>query len=188
MPTRRIYLIRHGEYDIDASRQAPSALTARGIRQARLTARRLRVIPATALYSSDYSRAIQTAEIICKVLGRVPYSVRQAFRECPLAGGHPAALVEAAMRQAETAFLKHFRPARGRDKCDIVVTHGDLIRYLVCRVLQSDAYQSLVVTLNCSVTEIAIAEDGRMRLVKYNDVGHLPPHLVTTGVRRKPPP
>ena len=64
MATRTLYLIRHGEYDWDDQPTPHKGLTRRGRKQARLTARRLRTLPATAIYSSDLRRAVETAEII----------------------------------------------------------------------------------------------------------------------------
>jgi broad specificity phosphatase PhoE len=60
MATRRIYLVRHGEYNRDDPHSPLRGLTHRGVKQARLTARRLRSVPATAIYSSDLTRAIET--------------------------------------------------------------------------------------------------------------------------------
>ena len=59
--------------------------------------------------------------------------------------------------------------------------------YFVRRVLTGSAKPCWVRmrTLNCAITIIEVAGNGRATLVSYNDVGHLPPHLVTTGVPTK---
>ena len=58
-----------------------------------------------------------------------------------------------------------------------------MIRYLACRVLGGSPDSWLRMrTLNCGITELAVESDGRVWLVSYNDVGHLPAHLITAGV------
>jgi broad specificity phosphatase PhoE len=64
----KLIAIRHGETEWNAQGremgQLDSALTERGIQQARLVAGRLNQAAFHALYSSDLGRGIQTAEII----------------------------------------------------------------------------------------------------------------------------
>jgi hypothetical protein len=83
--------------------------------------------------------------------------------------------------QAEEAFDKHFKRARGADKHEIVVCHGQIIRYFVCRVLQlqPEAWVDMDMS-HCGISEILIMSNGRRVLVSHNDVGHLPHHLITS--------
>lgn len=63
----RIYLIRHGETVLNASRtvQFPDTpLSERGLDQARRVAERLREQPLTAILTSDYARAHSTAQAV----------------------------------------------------------------------------------------------------------------------------
>ena len=189
MATRRIYLVRHGEYDWDDQPGPLKGLTPRGVKQARLTAKRLSSIPAAALYSSDLRRAIETAEMISSQLNGVPYKKTRKLRECflpsPLSENVPAELIQAGEKQALTAFSTYLRPAKKQDRHEIIVTHGNVIRYLVSKVLSGSPDSWLRMrTLNCGITEVAVDSDGRMWLVSYNDVGHLPADLITEGVPR----
>ncbi len=62
-----IYLIRHGETALNASRilqPADTPLNAEGLAQARALAKRLRDHPIDAIITSDLCRAVQTAEAI----------------------------------------------------------------------------------------------------------------------------
>jgi broad specificity phosphatase PhoE len=187
MATRRIYLVRHGEYDWDNQPSPFKGLTSRGAQQARLTAQRLRFIPATAIYSSDLMRAIETAEIIGGELAGVPYKKRKELRECYLSGPGPSnvplEMIQAGEKQAEAAFSRYLRPTRRGDKNEIIVSHGNLIRHLASRVMAGspDGWFRMK-TFNCGITEIAIDSDGRMWLVSYNDVGHLPAEIITAGM------
>jgi broad specificity phosphatase PhoE len=188
--TRRIYLVRHGEYDWDNQPSPLKGLTPRGVQQARLTAQRLRSVPATAIYSSDLMRAIETAEIIGGELDGVPYEKNSELRECFLASPTftdvPVELIQAGEKQAAAAFSKYLCPTRGGDKNEITVSHGNLIRYLASRVLGGSPDSWLRMrTFNCGITEITIGSDGRLWLVSYNDVGHLPAELITAGVPQR---
>jgi broad specificity phosphatase PhoE len=89
-------------------------------------------------------------------------------------------------KQAEKAFARYFQRARGKDKHEIVVGHGNLIRYFICRVLQvqPEGWGNMDLC-NCGVSEVLIRPDGRMILVSHNDVCHLPVHLVTSLVGPK---
>ena len=57
---------------------------------------------------------------------------------------------------------------------DIIVTHGNLIRALVVRLLGADEHAWIDMECrNCSLTTIDAYGDGRRVLVGFNDVGHL---------------
>jgi probable phosphoglycerate mutase len=60
MATRKVYLVRHGEYDWNDQPAPTTGLTPVGREQSKLTAQRLSSVPAGAIYSSDLARAIET--------------------------------------------------------------------------------------------------------------------------------
>ena len=92
-------------------------------------------------------------------------------------------MIQAGEKQAAAVYSKYLRAARGRDKHEIIVSHGNVIRYLACRVLRGSADGWFrMETFNCGITEIVVESDGRLSLASYNDVGHLPAELVTGGV------
>ena len=191
MATRRIYLVRHGEYDWNKDASPAKGLTPRGVQQARLTAQRLRSVSATTIYSSDLMRAVETAQIIGGEHDGVPKRKRKVLRECFLPGpafaDAPAEVIQAGKEQAEAAFEKYLCPTRLKDRIEIIVSHGNLIRYLVSRVLGGSTLENWfrMRTLNCGITEIVIESDERRWLVSYNDVGHLPAELITEGLPRR---
>jgi broad specificity phosphatase PhoE len=77
-------LVRHGatEWNADkrAQGQADVALSKKGREQAHETARRLAGLPVDAVYSSDLSRAVETAEAIAEKHG-LDVAMDPAFRE-----------------------------------------------------------------------------------------------------------
>lgn len=66
------------------------------------------------------------------------------------------------------------------DRHELIVAHGNLIRYLICRVLGASprAWASMRIN-NCGLSEVVVESDGSLTLASYNDTGHLPPRLVT---------
>jgi serine/threonine-protein phosphatase PGAM5 len=76
--------------------------------------------------------------------------------------------------QARQAWEKYFIPAKGKDRYDIIVSHGNLIRYFVMRALQVPPENWVNTDIyNCSICEITIETNGRPMLVSHNDSGHL---------------
>jgi serine/threonine-protein phosphatase PGAM5 len=199
MATRTIYLTRHAQHDLenDHKDKLGGGLTPIGVEQAKLTAQRFRSLPISAICCSTLRRAAKTAEIIAQEFPDIPLQRSQGLRECcpciPPIPAYieyfaqvPAEEIAQGKKQAEKAFDRYFRRARGNDKHEILVTHGNLIRYLVCRVLeiQPEAWGKMDMC-NCGISEILIKPDGRMVLVSHNDVGHLPTHLTTGVVAKK---
>lgn len=206
MAIRTIFLVRHGDYQLDRIskldrdltldqhyqlHKKEGGLTTKGIEQARLTANRLGSNPINTIHSSSLRRALETAEIIAeqfpgikiqqsKLLWECVPSIPQAFAQ----HDHFRYLSEKDVvqwkRQAEEAFDRYFKIIRRSDKNEIIVSHANLIRYLVCRALlvQPDAWFNMCID-NCGISEIRIESDHRVRLVSYNDVGHLPSQLRT---------
>jgi serine/threonine-protein phosphatase PGAM5 len=196
MATRTIYLVRHGEYDWDNQPSPQKGLTERVVEQAKLTAQRLSSVPATGIYSSDLRRAVETAETIHGRLDGVAHQKTENLREVipgipsylanePLFMRIPEEAAHAGREAAELVFSEYFIPAEETDRHEIIVSHGNLIRYLASRVMDGsgDGWMRMR-TNNCGISEVAVESDGRMWLVSYNDVGHLPPELTTAGVPR----
>jgi serine/threonine-protein phosphatase PGAM5 len=63
----------------------------------------------------------------------------------------------------------------------VLVCHGNVIRYLVCRALGVDtkAWGSMGIR-HASITEVFVRADGAVRLVTYGDAGFQPPALQST--------
>ena len=88
--------------------------------------------------------------------------------------------IEAGFEQAKAAWQKYFIPARGKDQNDIIVCHGNIMRYFVMRALMvpTEAWGNTNL-YNCGISEIVIENDGRVMLLSHNDNGHLPPEMKT---------
>lgn len=183
---RTLYLIRHGLYDQDDPRDADvgKALVPLGREQAALAGARLAALPVkfAALHTSTMTRARETAEIIGAALQMTPQPSVD-LRECtpPTRRGDIMARLRAGEGdscavQIERAFARYFTPSPQADTSEILVCHGNVIRYCVVLALDVDPLAWLGMNIgNCSLTVIQVNPDGSMRLVSYGDVGHIPP-------------
>lgn len=207
MAIRTAYLIRHGQYyqrkdptitpdepanyGVDGDEIArDGGLTAVGMQQAELTAQRLQSLPIDHIYASTLPRAMQTATIIAQALPQVPIISNRDLWECiphvptalaAWADDYPAAALKRDQEQAAAAFERYFQPTENNtNKQDVIVCHGNLIRYFVCRVLQVslDAWINMH-PYNGGVSTVQIQADGECKLISFNDIGHLPADLLS---------
>lgn len=186
MGRRIIYLVRHGQaaYAETEPKDVHGYLTDLGRQQAHLAAKRLAQLPITAIYHSDLKRAAETAKLIGEQLPHVPLHATALLRECipciparPMARAaslSPAKLQESQQR-VEQVFAYYFTAAKNEEAYDILVCHGNILRYLICRALQVPPQNWINADIhNCGISEVLIETDGRTMLISHNDTGHLP--------------
>lgn len=190
--TRTIYLIRHGHYDEADERDEyiGKGLTPLGIAQAKLVAVRLKEIPVkfTSLTSSTMTRARQTAMIINQEFPELELQLNASISECTpptwrkdVMDEEDSANVSECVDNIEKAFQEYFIPSPDEnDRDDIIVCHGNVIRYFVTKVLKVDTMSWLQMSItNCSLTIIRIMPDGTMKLDTFSDYGHMPENMRT---------
>lgn len=187
MRVRTLHLVRHGQYDRD-----PERLTELGRTQAAALARHLARSDIASLTSSTMPRAKETAQIMSEDLPDARRAATHCLREN---GGceaprfiEPPAWLQGQRdahreRQAqllERAWERFIKPPRARERHDVLVCHGNMIRLLVCRAMQlpPGVWWELVCPFHCSLTTLLVRPD-MVRLLRYNDVGHLPEALRT---------
>lgn len=190
--TRTIYLIRHGYYDEADTRDefVGKELTPLGIAQARLVAARLKAIPIefSSLTSSTMTRARQTAMIINESFPELTLNQSPSIAECtpPTWSKNVMEKTDSiemyeCVDKLEKAFKEYFIPSPDeKDRNDIIVCHGNVIRYFVTKVLKVDPLSWLQMSItNCSLTIIRITPNGKMKLDSFSDYGHIPENLRT---------
>ena len=190
--TRTLYLIRHGQYDHDDKRDPDIGknLVSLGIAQSRLVATRLRslTVNMTSLHSSTMTRARQTAMIINETFPELELQQSRIIRECTpptwredITDREDPENLEECKDQLETAFSEYFTPSPDtEDRHDIIVCHGNVIRYFVTKVLKVETQSWLQMTTgNCGLTIVRVKPNGTMKLVSFNDMGHIPQNLQT---------
>lgn len=188
---RTLYLVRHGFYDYEDNAHPDSgkALVPLGVAQARLTASRLRAMPVEfdAIHASTMTRARQTAAVIAESFPGLSVWQTRDLRECTPTTWREDIMAEVTEEEAadceariERAFAEFFVPSPDGDRNEIVVCHGNVIRYLVTRCLGVDPHAWLGMSVgNCSITTIRITPDGAFKVLGVGDVGHIPPTLQT---------
>jgi serine/threonine-protein phosphatase PGAM5 len=190
-PVRTIVLIRHGEYehDPDCDEDVGCGLVALGRQQARLAADRLKAMPVTftSIQASAMTRARQTGEIIASRFPELELTIHRDIRECTprtrrediMADLQPGEAAECEANLA-AAWDRIFVPAQGQNEYDIVVCHGNVIRWFVTRVLEVDPLAWLQMSIaNCSLTVVQVRADGSKKLIAFADSGHLPYSMTT---------
>jgi serine/threonine-protein phosphatase PGAM5 len=180
-----IYLVRHGDYQhgSDSDERVTMGLDSLGHEQARLIGHRLDAMPIQfdRLLSSEFLRAKQTADDIGNILHMTP--IRDSLlNECEPTSVDSARMAEdtpaehAACDSARTrAWRRYFAPTPERDTYDLLVCHAHVIRWTLMKALGADVrhwpYQDAA---NAALTIIAVRPDSTVRLVTYNDTGHIP--------------
>ena len=198
-----LILLRHGETEWNLTgrwqgQDANTLLTERGREQAQVVARRLRSYPIEAIYSSDLSRAFETAQIVGDMLGleplpepglresdigawtgltweditaRFPEQVAAMFagEDVRRGGGETYAELHERLRAAVDAII-----ARHPGQTVLVVTHGAALRSLVAHVLGASLTQLHRIAIGGNTAlSIVQVDHGALRLVSYNDTAHL---------------
>lgn len=204
----RVYLIRHGEtmWNKDARFQgrADIPLSPRGVEQARALSKRLQQHNITAFFSSNLSRARETAGIIAaphhravQVVdgleeidfgqweGLTSGEIRERFRDessawwaSPLDTRIPGGETLAELAERSITALKGIVEKYPEDQV-AVVAHGGTIRSVVGTVLglNLNHYWRLRQD-NASLTIVEFYGWEKAILMLYNDISHLGPGLV----------
>ncbi len=198
----RIYLARHGQTETNREGRfcghAETSLTPLGIEQARALAGRLARVELAAAYTSDFSRAIQTAMLILGERGVAPrpepalrelhYGEWELERESVIRrrdperyrlmrdedpawrppGGESVAEVRERTSRALDRIVKAHR---GREV--LVVSHGTAINCMLSAVLgMPESHVFRIDVANCALTELE-ERNGRLYVVRLNDTAHL---------------
>ena len=185
MAKKTIILVRHGQYH-PALEKELERLTTLGRKQAKYAGKRLKEIKIDRIVHSTMPRAVETAAIIKKELGfRGVVDSCDTLREC--VPGFPEKLrkkfghtdVEKLAKseaQLEKAYKKYFKKPK-KDTVEVVVCHGNVIRYLVCKVLGIDTLTWMKLDiLQCGMSVVVLRSKGAHHaiLLSHNDVGHIP--------------
>jgi serine/threonine-protein phosphatase PGAM5 len=189
--THTLYLIRHGAYvaDRNADPQLGPSITPLGVAQARLIAARLSGtgIAFDSMTSSTLQRARDTAAVMHETLSNVPVAQSALLSECTppvleAEEGEAAGERAACAKQLDQAFAEFFTVAKNAKRNDILVAHGNVIRYLVMKALKADPRAWLGMSVaHASMTVIQVQPDGSAKVLAAGDSGHIPSPLLSWG-------
>lgn len=207
MTNTRIVLVRHGESHANAGRfigglRSCTGLTDLGRQQSALLRDRLlasREILPTAIYSSSYPRALETARIIAPALGSLPVTVEPGWGEhdpgpdcdgmhfddfvekfgMPDWDGDPYDVTYPG-GETKAEFSARIRETLRRTVEDnqggtvVVACHGGVVDVMLRIALHAPVNGRFELhTANTSLTEVVHVKGAKWRLVRYNDASHL---------------
>ena len=188
---RTLVLVRHGQYipDPKIDDSIGPHLSPLGSAQARLAGARLAGMPDKFdhLYASPVQRARDTAAIIGESFPGRRFEVVDDLAECTpytwrkdVTKDEKPADMAACKVQLDRVFERFFQPAAGQPETDMLVCHGNVIRYLVTRALGVDTAAWLGMSIgHASITRIRVKADGSISVISVGDVGHIPPNMLS---------
>lgn len=201
--TTRLYIVRHGQsfWNINNRIQGirDTELTKTGIKQAQLLAERLKGENIDCVYSSDLTRAYDTAKIIaekfnlsvCKIPelkeisfgiweGLTSEEVNSLYHETySLWKTNPEkVIIEGAetLKEVQNRILSgtYKLIEQNKDKNILLVSHGTSIKALILGLLGIDlSFYTKIKLDNTCLNIIDIKDDGKIILVLLNDTCHL---------------
>lgn len=197
---RHIILIRHGEYLDVGDSDDTHHLTDRGRLQAKYTGQRLHElgIKWDKVIASNMVRAQETADII---LNEISYD-KAKMKNCsflregaPIPPQPPVGHWKPEASQfyrdgarIEAAFRRYFHrayPDQEKESYTLIVGHGNVIRYFVCRALQFPAEAWLRININhASITWLTISPSGNVSIKYLGDTGFMPAKHLTNRIPR----
>jgi serine/threonine-protein phosphatase PGAM5 len=190
MAVRWIYLVRHGHYEAwkNSVVKGEGHITSFGKRQAMSMTKCISALPLSSVFCSSLNRAVETCKLIIDGTNGVEMRTSTLLQEVmpviparwePLLQNSSSQNLVVDRDRAELSYSRHFASAVGKDKHDLIVAHGNLIRYFVCRALDVDVRSWGYMDIDhCSLTVIRISSNGWTQLVRLNDTCHLPDGLV----------
>jgi probable phosphoglycerate mutase len=204
--TTRVLLIRHGQSEGNAAGRfgghTATPLSTRGRRQAEATAEALSAENIAAIYSSDLSRAVETAMPLARLTG-LDVEQSDAFRERGVgvmegltfeeaAAQHPEQYAALIRRDFDHVLLggESYRQMleRASDQLDraielhkggriCVFSHTGTICILTLHLMGALDAPELrpvwIATANCGIARFELRTDGFVRVLALNDTRHL---------------
>ena len=198
--TTTLLFIRHGQTDWNVQGRwqgftdIPLNETGRG--QAHALAKRLASWPLDVIYSSDLSRAAETAAILAAPHGLTPI-LTPAWRERGLGALEgmtaedihrhypylllPRTFIEAPQSESYEKLAKRVVKAyktlvrQHKGQTAAVITHGGTLRILVSHVLDLPGrlYAPFALNGNTGITRVVVDKKGQATLTLLNDTAHL---------------
>ncbi len=168
-----VYLIRHADR-LKEEKSPESPISEKGVEQAKIVAKRVAKLDIDVIYSSSYTRALQTAEIISKELNK-PIEVWDHLIE----SDSDVESFDHLNKRAEE-ILNHLI-SHHKDQKVLCVSHASMIEKIVAKMVFGDDLTAKMVedirvhfgTDNTGISVCEYREDFGWLLRSYNDSSHL---------------
>lgn len=179
-PQNIIVLLRHGQY----TKEPVEQLTKLGKKQAKLAGKKLNEFNFDEVIVSTMPRAIETATIaLSQFKKKTNFNLEDLIREST--PGFPVALrkkykitdtsnFDENIKNADKAFKKYFK-AKDVKKTTLLVCHGNIIRYLICKALGVDSETWIKLDVQqCGFSIIRYNQHKKsFELLTHNEIGHI---------------
>lgn len=180
----KIILLRHGQYHKETDKKLEH-LTTLGRKQARLAGKRLKEYGVQHVIHSTMPRAVETTTLALEKMGfNKKIEATDLLQEC--IPGFSTKVQKATgikdhkkfnkdKKQLDDAFKLFFDHVKYKNKTVLLVCHGNVIRYLVCKALGIDSNKWTNMDIQqCGLTIIEFnRKKNELELISHNDIGHI---------------
>lgn len=180
----KIILLRHGQYYKETEIKKEQ-LTSLGRKQARLAGKRLKEYKVHHVIHSTMPRAVETTLLATEKMGfKKKVEATDLLKECipgfsksvqKSTGIKDHKRFRADKKQLDNAYKKFFNHLKYKDKTILLVCHGNVIRYLVCKALGIDSNKWTSMDIQqCGISIIEFNKKKKeLELISHNDIGHI---------------
>ncbi len=200
-----LYIVRHGTTEwIEANKiqgTTDSPLSEKGKHEAKCTAHALNMIDFNGIFCSPMRRAVETAEIISKEIGKTPISIDalhemnfgiyegKIYFDAPvntmrwwkklglLARILISRVTGESIRSVRSRAVQSWNEITGicPNGHILIVSHGVILNYLIGYLLPKQKYDKIkpIRLQPCSITEIILSPEQAAKLIRVNDINHL---------------
>ena len=137
----KVFLVRHAQ---PKGKMPNDPLTEEGVVQAKLTANLLSKYKIDRVFVSDITRCTQTFDEYHKLNPQVPFEISKKMRElsCTIVGGKDDLdivneSIDYQEERVDTLFYELFHKKHNYENV-VIFTHGNVIRYLLSKILKID--------------------------------------------------
>ncbi|VWU50651.1 phosphoglucomutase-2 [Hepatocystis sp. ex Piliocolobus tephrosceles] len=191
---KNIILVRHGQYEKkNRNDENSKKLTKEGCKQAEITGKKLKDIlhnkKVSVIYHSDLIRAKETAQIVSNyfpdatLINDPNLNEGVPFLPDPLYSNSKfdSNKIKRDNKRINKAYETYFyQPSGDEDEYQLIICHGNVIRYFLCRALQLPLFAWLrFSSYNCGITWLVLDDEGSVILREFGSVSHLPFDSVT---------
>jgi len=177
----RIYLVRHAEKESEG--ENPN-LTKKGIKQAKLLARKLKKIKFTKFYCSNLNRAIETAEIVSKEI-KLKLIHENCLREFESTyrifkrDKNRWKKEELMQYKKLISFIDKLTKDKTKESNILIIAHGLVNRVIMAHLLKMPLKKFIIFKQEetCANIFYWVERYGNWRLEKMNDNSHVPERL-----------
>jgi len=175
----KIYLVRHAEKEREG--ENPN-LTKKGVKQAKLLAKRLKKIKFDKFYCSDLNRTVETAGIVSKEVKLKPIQescLREFETDLIKTNKNKWTKAEKNQYKRLISFINKLIKNKSQEENILLIAHGFVNRVVMAHLLKMHLKKFITFTQNETCLNVLHWNEKHKnwRLEKMNDNSHIPERL-----------